>query len=138
VDEPVDVAAVLLGWVVPDCSQDARNVMPIRTAMREIRCLFITYSLIASRRVCGRLKANEAFGMLTMSSEYRTRYGHQPGPKSVTACSPVYILLLVGHFPNFQHRTPNSGSWSLFARALKLRCSHLDKWLAKDRETPME
>ena len=44
VDEPVDVAAVLLGWVVPDCSQDARNVMPIRTAMREIRCLFITYS----------------------------------------------------------------------------------------------
>ena len=70
VDEPVDVAAVLLGWVVPDCSQDARNVMPIRTAMREIRCLFITYSLIAARRVCGRLKPNEAFEMLTMSSDY--------------------------------------------------------------------
>jgi hypothetical protein len=79
VDEPVDVAAVLLGWVVPDCSQDARNVMPIRTAMREIRCLFITYSLIAARRVCGRLKPNEAFEMLTMSSDYRTHMATNPG-----------------------------------------------------------
>jgi hypothetical protein len=81
VDEPVDVAAVLPGWLVPDCSQDARNAKPIRTAMREIGCLFIPYSLIASRRVCGCLKANEAFGMLTMSPEYRTRYVHKPGPK---------------------------------------------------------
>lgn len=39
------VAAVLvLVWVVPDCSQDARNAMPIKTAISENRCLFIGYS----------------------------------------------------------------------------------------------
>jgi hypothetical protein len=34
------VVAVLVP-VVPDCSQDARNVRPIRTAIRENRCFFI-------------------------------------------------------------------------------------------------
>jgi len=33
--------AVVLVPVVPDCWQDAKNDMPIRTAIRENRCLFI-------------------------------------------------------------------------------------------------
>jgi hypothetical protein len=33
-------------WVVPDCSQDARNAMPIRTAIRESICFFIRYPLL--------------------------------------------------------------------------------------------
>jgi hypothetical protein len=33
--------AVVLVPVVPDCWQDARNAMPIRTAIREITCFFI-------------------------------------------------------------------------------------------------
>ena len=43
---PPVVAAVLLVWVVPDCSQDVRNAMPIRTAIREISCFFIGYNLL--------------------------------------------------------------------------------------------
>ena len=35
------IAAVLLVWVVPDSWQDAKNAMPIRTAIRENTCLFI-------------------------------------------------------------------------------------------------
>ena len=43
------VVAVVLVPVVPDCSQDARNAMPIRTAIREIRCFFITCSVRATQ-----------------------------------------------------------------------------------------
>jgi hypothetical protein len=51
--EPV-VAAVLLVPVVPDCWQDAKSVVPIRRAIREIRDLFIeVYVQFASRRVFG-------------------------------------------------------------------------------------
>ena len=39
------VVAVLVP-VVPDCSHDARNVMPIKTAMTEIICFFIGYNLL--------------------------------------------------------------------------------------------
>jgi hypothetical protein len=42
------VAAVPLVWVVPDCSQDARNAMPIRTAIRESTCFFQRYPLLRS------------------------------------------------------------------------------------------
>src|SRR5262245_57471722 len=34
-------AVVVLVPVVPDCSHDARNAMPIRTAIKEITCFFI-------------------------------------------------------------------------------------------------
>jgi hypothetical protein len=40
------VAAALLVWVVPDCSQDARNAMPIRTAIRESIYFLIRYPLL--------------------------------------------------------------------------------------------
>jgi hypothetical protein len=40
------VAAVLLVRVVPDCSQDTRNAMPIRTAIRETIYFFIGYTLL--------------------------------------------------------------------------------------------
>jgi len=39
------VVAVLVP-VVPDCSHDARNAMPIKTAMTEIICFFIGYNLL--------------------------------------------------------------------------------------------
>jgi len=38
------VVAVLVP-VVPDCSHDARNAMPIRTAIRETTCFFIGYNI---------------------------------------------------------------------------------------------
>ena len=40
-------AVVVLVPVVPDCSQDARNAMPIRTAIREITWFFIEYIYFA-------------------------------------------------------------------------------------------
>ncbi len=41
------IAAVLvLVPVVPDCWHDARNAMPIRTAIKENSCFFIGYSLL--------------------------------------------------------------------------------------------
>jgi len=39
-------AVVVLVPVVPDCWHDARNAMPIRTAVREIICFFIGYTLL--------------------------------------------------------------------------------------------
>ena len=46
-------AVVVVVPVVPDCSQDVRNAMPIRTAIREIRCFFIEYIYYAPCRVSG-------------------------------------------------------------------------------------
>jgi hypothetical protein len=46
------VAAVVPVWVVPDCSHDTRNAMPIRTAITETICFFIGYTLLrAAQRV---------------------------------------------------------------------------------------
>src|SRR5215211_4524394 len=47
------IAAVLavLVLVVPDCSQDARNAMPIRTAIKVNRCFFIGYSLLRAAQI---------------------------------------------------------------------------------------
>jgi hypothetical protein len=56
-------AAVVLVPVVPDCSQDARNAMPIKTAVKEIMCFFIGYMYFAARRGSGCLKSNELLGM---------------------------------------------------------------------------
>jgi hypothetical protein len=56
-------AVVALVPVVPDCSQDARNARPIRTAVKEIICFFIAYIYFALRRVSGCLKSNELLGM---------------------------------------------------------------------------
>jgi hypothetical protein len=39
-------AVVVFVPVVPDCSQDARNAMPIRTAIRENTCFFIRSYLL--------------------------------------------------------------------------------------------
>jgi hypothetical protein len=39
-------AVVVLAPVVPDSWQDARNAMPIRTAIRQIICFFIGYTLL--------------------------------------------------------------------------------------------
>jgi hypothetical protein len=55
----IDAVVVVLVPVVPDCSQDARNAKPIRTAIREITCFFIRYIYFAPRRVSGCLKPNE-------------------------------------------------------------------------------
>jgi hypothetical protein len=87
VDEPVDAVVVVGAGVVPVCSQDVRNVMPIRTAMRENTCLFIRYSLIAPRRVSGRLKPNELLAMLTPPSFSVERHTHTSGPDERTTAA---------------------------------------------------
>jgi hypothetical protein len=49
------IAAVVVELVpvVPDCSHDARNAMPIRTAIRETACFFIGYIYYAPYRAVG-------------------------------------------------------------------------------------
>lgn len=66
-------AVVVLVPVVPDCWHDARNAMPIRTAIREITCFFIGYLYFAPRRVPGCIKPNEALEMPAMPSLGRGR-----------------------------------------------------------------
>ena len=44
-EAPEADAAVELVWVVPDCSQDARKAMPIRTTMKENTCFLIICSV---------------------------------------------------------------------------------------------
>jgi len=39
-------AVVVVVPVVPDCSHDARNAMPIRIAIRESKCFFIRHTLL--------------------------------------------------------------------------------------------
>jgi hypothetical protein len=46
----VAAVVVVLVPVVPDCSQDARNAMPIRTAIREMSCFFIGYTLLRAEK----------------------------------------------------------------------------------------
>jgi hypothetical protein len=62
-DGLVVAAVVALVPAVPDCSQEARNAMPSRTAIREIMCFFIRYIYFAPRRGSGCLKSNELLGM---------------------------------------------------------------------------
>jgi hypothetical protein len=58
------IAAVLvLVPVFPDCSQDARNAMPIRTAISANIYFFIAYNYFAPGRVVGCLRPNEPFEM---------------------------------------------------------------------------
>jgi hypothetical protein len=56
-------AVVVLVPVVPDCSQDARNAMPIRTAIKEITWFFIGYIYFVPRQASGCLKPNEPWGI---------------------------------------------------------------------------
>jgi hypothetical protein len=60
----IAAVVVVLVPLVPDCSQDARNAMPIRTAIRENICFCIGYIYFAPRRVLGCSKPNELLGML--------------------------------------------------------------------------
>jgi hypothetical protein len=46
----IAAVVVVLVPVVPDCSHDARNAMPIRTAIREISCFFIGYDLLRAAK----------------------------------------------------------------------------------------
>jgi hypothetical protein len=62
-DGLVVAAVVALVPAVPDCSQEARNAMPSRTAIREIKCFFIRNIYFAPRRGSGCLKSNELLGM---------------------------------------------------------------------------
>jgi hypothetical protein len=65
------IAAVLvLVPVFPDCSNDARNAKPIRTANRENRCFFMAYIYFAPRRVSGCHKSNERLEMLAVLSSH--------------------------------------------------------------------
>jgi hypothetical protein len=49
--------------VVPDCWQDAKNAMPIRTAIRENIYFFTKFNYFARRRVVGCFKPNELLEM---------------------------------------------------------------------------
>jgi hypothetical protein len=91
--------------VVPDCSHDARNAMPIRTTIREISCFFIGCNLLRAAKVCGCFKPNELLGILAVPSLRRSRYSHRSVPKgesvavtnSKSLCRPLFesVCLLV-------------------------------------------
>jgi hypothetical protein len=74
-------AVVVLVPVVPDCSQDARNAMPIRRAIREITWFFIGYIYFVPRRASGCLKPNESWGILALHTYTRSRSSHSSGAK---------------------------------------------------------
>jgi hypothetical protein len=69
----IAAVVVVLVPLVPDCWQDARNAMPMRTAIRRSTCFFIGYLYFEPRRVFGCLKPNEALEMLAVSSLGRSR-----------------------------------------------------------------
>jgi hypothetical protein len=121
-DGLVVAAVVALVPAVPDCSQEARNAMPSRTAIREIMCFFIGYIYFAPRRGSGCLKSNELLGM---------RARRVPG---ITACCErlknfAYATVLLIAFGSPYHSRPNGVHQSLVTEVESRRCSQFDNIL---------